>query len=327
MTLPRISVVVPARNAEAWIGETLASIQAQTYPHAWMELILVDDGSTDATRAVASDLLAQSDLVYKFLYTPSCGPSAARNVGWRAARGEWIQFLDADDLIEPDKIATQAPYAADLPAQVGVIFSEWGRLIETPRGWERQTPWVEPFVGEDALRDLIRPDNFVATGSQLQRRAWLADVQGYVEEYRLIEDVDILLRMVIHGSALHSLRAGRALFWYRQRRDSLSRQDPQQFVEGCLRNARLVEMQWRAQNALTSVRGAFLSELYFDGARQLAELDPAAFERTVQWLYAVNPAFTPSEPASLKWLTRLFGYRRAEKIAVRYRKTKARLKA
>ncbi len=327
MSLPRVSVVIPARNAEQWIAETLPSVQAQTYPHELLEIILVDDGSTDATVAVAEDVLAQSDITHTFLYTPSCGPSAARNVGWRAARGEWIQFLDADDVVEPHKIATQAPFAANLPAQVAVVFSEWGRLIETPHGWTQQTPWVEPYVGKDALFDLIRPDNLVHTGAQLQRRTWLENVQGFREEYRLIEDVDILLRMVMQGGALRGVRVGQPLFWYRQRRDSLSRQDPRAFVEGCLRNARLVEAQWRAQNALTPTRAAFLSELYFDGARQLAEADPAAFERTVQWLYAVNPTFTPSEPTSLKWLTRVFGYRNAEKIAVRYRKTKARFKA
>lgn len=326
MTLPYISIVIPARNAEAWIRQTLQSVLAQSYSHERLEIVLVDDGSTDGTRLAANDVLARGDVPYKFLYTPSCGPSAARNVGWRAAQGEWIQFLDADDLIEPAKIERQAPYAAEMPAHVAVVFSEWGRLIETPRGWAQQTPWVEPYVREDVLMDLIRPDNFIHTGAQLQRRTWLEYVQGYAEEFRLIEDVDILLRMVLHGGQLRVLHAGCPLFWYRQRPDSLSRQDPQQFVEGCLRNGRLVEAYWRAQNVLTPARATFLGEMYFNGARQLAARDPDAFERTVQWLYAVNPNFTPSEPVSLKWLTRMIGYRGAEKIAVQYRQAKAYLK-
>jgi len=112
--LPLVSVVVPAFDAAAWIDATLASVVAQTYPRNALEVIVVDDGSTDATGDVAARRLhaggGQHQVIRREI--PG-GPGAARNDGWRRATGEWVQFLDADDLIAPEKIAVQIRDAAD----------------------------------------------------------------------------------------------------------------------------------------------------------------------------------------------------------------------
>lgn len=123
---PLVSIIIPAWNAGRWLDETLRSALAQTWPA--IEIIVVDDGSTDDTLAIARQF--EGPLV-RVVTQPNSGASSARNHGLRLARGDYIQFLDADDLLAPDKIAEQLahPKAGD-PA---VLFSgAWGRFADTP---------------------------------------------------------------------------------------------------------------------------------------------------------------------------------------------------
>lgn len=94
-----ISVIIPAYNAGAWLPATVESVFAQTCPD-W-ELILVDDGSTDNTGALC-DRYAAADSRIRVLHKDNGGPSSARNCGIEAAHGEWLTFLDTDDLLHPE---------------------------------------------------------------------------------------------------------------------------------------------------------------------------------------------------------------------------------
>ena len=102
-----VSIVMPTLNAQAWVVDTIDSVLAQTYPH--IELIVVDDGSTDDTvdvvrRKLAADFKGDWRVIG---LAENRGPSVARNVGLAAARGVWVQFLDSDDFLAPDKLARQ----------------------------------------------------------------------------------------------------------------------------------------------------------------------------------------------------------------------------
>ncbi|WP_245844487.1 glycosyltransferase family 2 protein [Nibricoccus aquaticus] len=103
---PLLSILIPAYNAAPWIDTTLRSALAQTWPNT--ELIVVDDGSTDTTLALANAFAsAHSAASIRVVTQPNRGASAARNHALRLARGDYIQFLDADDWIAPDKITIQ----------------------------------------------------------------------------------------------------------------------------------------------------------------------------------------------------------------------------
>jgi glycosyltransferase involved in cell wall biosynthesis len=101
MTTPLISCVVPVFNGERYIREALDSILGQTYRH--LEVIVADDGSTDGTAAAVAEY---GDRV-SYVRQPNAGPAAARNLGLGAAQGEYVAFLDADDLWHPEKLARQ----------------------------------------------------------------------------------------------------------------------------------------------------------------------------------------------------------------------------
>src|SRR6476469_5199531 len=119
---PLVSVVIPAFDAERFLGEAIESVLAQTY--APVETIVVDDGSSDGTVAVAS-AYAEVTVVEQ----PNGGPAAARNRGFAASRGELIAFHDSDDAMTPDKLEVQAGLLIDRP-EVGCVLAEQELLIE-----------------------------------------------------------------------------------------------------------------------------------------------------------------------------------------------------
>lgn len=100
--MPLVSILIPAYNAAPWIAETIESALAQTWPDK--EIIVVDDGSTDSTVTIAR---RYEDRGVRVFHQKQGGASAARNRAWHESRGEWLQFLDADDLLHGDKIALQ----------------------------------------------------------------------------------------------------------------------------------------------------------------------------------------------------------------------------
>jgi len=103
MDQPLVSIIIPAYNGEEYIAETIDSCFCQTYPR--LEVIVVDDGSTDETRKIIEPLINSGKI--RYVYQKNQGPSVARNAGIRLAAGKYIQFLDADDLLLPEKIQKQ----------------------------------------------------------------------------------------------------------------------------------------------------------------------------------------------------------------------------
>jgi glycosyltransferase involved in cell wall biosynthesis len=325
VTVPRVSVVVPARNAAPWIREALTSALAHAGPRADLEILVVDDGSTDDTVAIARDVLATGGVEHQVLTGGNgTGPAATRNRGWPRARAPWIQFLDADDIIAPGKIAHQLAVAERAPGDVALVFSPWGRLVARGGAWATTGDRVHPVIGADPLRDVLAPDNFIATGSQIVRGAWLERLHGFVETHRLLEDVDLLMRIVMAGGRLVEAASDEQLFWYRRHPTSASRRNRLAFAHAEVRNGKAAEAHWRAISggALTSGRAEFLADLYFDAARVLAQEHDPAFDALTAHILTLAPSFTPKAPALLRELSRIVGYRRAERFAVSYRRLK-----
>ncbi len=122
---PLVSILIPAYNAEKWIASTIESALAQT----WLdkEIIVVDDGSIDQTRAIAKNF--ESSII-KVISQENRGASAARNAALNLAKGDFIQYLDADDLLAPDKIERQLNML--LPANLDcIVAGEWARFYKT----------------------------------------------------------------------------------------------------------------------------------------------------------------------------------------------------
>lgn len=103
-----VSIITPLYNSEAFITETITSVLNQTYKH-W-ELVLIDDASTDATCSIASDFVAKHPNIFLLKNETNLGAGHSRNRGIQVAQGDFIAFLDADDLWKPEKLEKQIQF-------------------------------------------------------------------------------------------------------------------------------------------------------------------------------------------------------------------------
>ena len=180
----RISVVIPTHQRAALLPRALSSVYAQTLPA--FEVILVDDGSTDATRR-----LVQSDYPgCRYLYQENLGVSSARNLGIAAAQGEWIAFLDSDDQWLPGKLAAQSQLFASLPEY---------RICHTEEIWIRDGRRVNPMkkhakTGGRIFRRCL-PLCVISPSSVLIERSLLYEVGLFDQSLPACEDYDLWLRV------------------------------------------------------------------------------------------------------------------------------------
>jgi GT2 family glycosyltransferase len=180
---PLVSILIPAFNVERWIGATLSSALGQTWRP--IEVIVVDDGSRDGTAAAA---LAFEDRGVRVIRQPHGGAAAARNQAFRASRGEYIQYLDADDLLAPDKIERQLAVALAQGGARTLLSSAWGRFFyRTSRARFRPTAlWADLSPAECMLRKMEQ-NVFMQTGAWLMPRA-LAEAAGQWNTRLLTDD-------------------------------------------------------------------------------------------------------------------------------------------
>jgi len=155
---PVVSVVVPAFNAAATIEETLQSISQQT--HRNLEVIVVDDGSSDDTAALVRRHSVR-DPRFRVISQPNGGVASARNAGVRASHGEFVAFIDADDLWHPTKIAKQAAALLAGGPETALVYSPFrvidsaGNVIGSPHkygvnGWVFHSDTVEAYRNRQA---------------------------------------------------------------------------------------------------------------------------------------------------------------------------------
>ncbi|MBD3296626.1 MAG: glycosyltransferase [Candidatus Omnitrophica bacterium] len=184
---PKVSIVVPAYNRARLLEGCLLNLLEQTYPD--LEIIVVDDGSTDDTARVVE---ATDDGRLKYIrHDINRGLPAARNTGIRASSGEFIAFQDTDDRWEKDKTRIQMDIFRDLPLEVGVVYSNVSRAVG---GREYIVPGKK-HAGDGNIRTGILYGNFIAVISAVVRRACF-DKAGYFDE-RLpsLEDWELWIRI------------------------------------------------------------------------------------------------------------------------------------
>ncbi|MDE2181834.1 MAG: glycosyltransferase family 2 protein [Alphaproteobacteria bacterium] len=194
---PSVSVVIPAHNAADTLGRALESVFAQTRPP--QEVIVVDDGSTDATGDVARSYAARG---VNILARPVReGAAAARNAGVRAATGDWVAFLDADDEWLPSKLERQMAAIDRQPEAIFAFCASHeiapdGRLLGDTYGGRPVT------AGRDMWKALLA-SNFVATPTVLARRSVLAALGGFDESLKVAEDQDMWIRLALAGASVY----------------------------------------------------------------------------------------------------------------------------
>lgn len=205
---PLISIITPAYNAERWLEETLASVQAQTWKN-W-EWLICDDGSTDGTRALLNQLAEQEPRLRILGDGSNHGAAAARNQSLAAAAGELLAFLDCDDRWEPTKLERQAAYLEANDEAAGV--ATWFELFGDPEAVARGVR-IHPSGRVCTRREALQGTTFLTSSLLLRRSVYLAE-GGMDTDPRLRsgQDYEYFFRLVSNHS-IH--RLPEVLTWWR----------------------------------------------------------------------------------------------------------------
>lgn len=221
MPAPAVSVVVTTHNSSDQVEAGLRSVLAQTFGD--FEVILVDDASSDQTCSTVEEVL-RGRCVHRIIRLPkNCGgPAEPRNVGIRAAAGEWVALLDADDMWHPQKLEVQLLTAGRTGARFVSTEKRWFRA---PSETDARQQEVHPLDGHDLRRvgtRQLRRKNFLCTSSVLaERRILAAHPFDPDPAYRAVEDYRCWLD--VHQSALgESLQILTPFVFYRVSSGSIS---------------------------------------------------------------------------------------------------------
>lgn len=214
-----VSVIVPCYNHGAFLADAVSSILSQDYPD--VDLIVVDDGSTDKTSAVAASFGPR----VRYVFQPNAGLSAARNAGIAAARGDVLVFLDADDMLAEGWLSALAQKVATEAGPI-VVHGGWSYVDAT--GSHVKSIASRPVVG-DARRAFVQGNRFPVCVAGVSR-----SVFGLVGAFRCdlnaCEDWDFWIRAAFAGTSFHALDARAAL--YRRHHGTISTDHARMWVAG-----------------------------------------------------------------------------------------------
>jgi glycosyltransferase involved in cell wall biosynthesis len=299
--MPAVSVVIPCYNAARWLPATLASVTAQKGVD--FEVIVVDDGSTDGSAEVARRVCPDASIIR----TENQGASAARNLGTAHVRGEFVQYLDADDLLAPDKLQVQLATLERTGADVA--YGDWQKLAERQSG---------DFVEGEIIRRQLHEDPAIALftyfwcppAAYLFRRGIVDKVGSWNLRLPVIQDARFALDCALH-QAKFVYCPGLMAFYREHYRNSLSKRDNAAFVRDCLTNALEVRQYWERQGSLSvQQRDAVRDALHFVVMWACGN-DPVTYQRACEAIQEFTAGFTPGANWISRMVFRLLPYRYA----------------
>jgi hypothetical protein len=315
-----VSAIIPTFNSREYVRCAIESVLGQTYPN--IEIVIVDDGSTDETVEMVKNFLKRSDKNWQVLSLgKNRGPSVARNAGYLAARGTWLQFLDSDDMLMPNKIECEVAVAAKVANDVAVVHSPWNMGFFRESG---QIEWLGP-TKRSCMRNqhpiMCLVEGRPLLGSSLVRRCALNEVGGFDESLRFWECEEINVRLARVGT-FEPVQSNTPQYVWRMRSDEVYIGGP-----GSRYNLKDVAIGWitQAVNAADSRhlqdlrlsdddRRLVLNECTLWG-RHLYSQDRTIFRDYLRLARTLDPQVAPSYPRYISMLSRWVGYEAAEGAA------------
>ncbi len=248
---PLVSVIIPAYNSERYIAETLESVFAQTYRN--LEVIVVDDGSTDGTR----ELIQTGFPKVRYFWKPNGGAPSGRNLGIRNARGDLIAFVDSDDLWLPKKLEAQVRLFTDDPTLVWSYTDCYDFVGQPDHIAGRSSRLARPFEG-DILPALFL-GNFISSPTVVLRREVFDTAGLWDAGVAPVEDWDLWLRVAAQFSIKY---LDEPLALHRRHSDStIANIHPQEFLD--IHLAVLRQVLERHPDRLRSLWRPAIANVYF----------------------------------------------------------------
>ena len=262
-TPPRVSVIIPAYNAELYVADCLGSVIAQTFIN-W-EAIVVDDGSTDNTATIVRDL-AERDTRITYVFQENGKQGKARNTAIAHARAPLLAFLDADDLWEADKVALQLQAMAATGADI--VYSDGTVFDAEQKDGDVSFKVRTGLTAGRAMFDHLLLHNTVPVASVLMRKSTLEAVGGFEErlEFQACEDYDLWLKAAKSGAVFFGMPD--KLVKYRRHPNAATHRESNVFqpmlrvvarhIDGG--NLRQVDKKWRIRGLYRRIIEALLNE-------------------------------------------------------------------
>ncbi len=223
----RVSVIITTFNSEKYLGSAINSVLSQTFND--FEIIVIDDGSdTTAGKDIVSAIKKskKNHIIYK--YQNNKGPASARNKGLLISSGEYVAFLDSDDLYRSNKLAIQVSLLDQLDKTYAFIAGGGRKFSDNNKKKKIMLP--KNLDGRCYCDIINKSANIIGTGTQLFRKSAIDDIGGYDESLWRNEDIDLLVRL----SYKYKFKTHKDIVLeYRTRPDSLSNKDIKSSLENC----------------------------------------------------------------------------------------------
>jgi glycosyltransferase involved in cell wall biosynthesis len=314
-----VSIIIPCYNAEKWIREAIDSCLNQTYPN--IEIIVIDDGSTDRSLEFIKNY--GNKIIWKT--GENRGGNHARNRGFSLSRGEYIQFLDADDYILPEKITRQVNFLEENNADV--VYGDWRHQKHFTDG---------KFILEDIqvsgqqsniLASLLA-DWWVSPACILFNREAVEKSGGWDETLKAGQDRDFFLSVVINNAKV-SYQPGCYSIYRRYGNVTVSSSSQINYLKSHEKIVQKAEKKLSQQKKLTAEYRCALAQSYFVMARKYLEIDSDKYYQLLNKALALCPKFQPDHKhrtAAYNLVQNIFGFKIIETIIISIKLLKIKLK-
>lgn len=281
----KVSIVIPCFNSEKWIGEAIQSCLDQTYRP--IEIVVVDDGSTDNSLEKITGYSRAFPEIVRVIACTNGGPSAARNRGLESVSGAYLQYLDADDLLVPDKLATQVQFLESNP-DVNVVYGDWRYLIQDGIQSSRLSDVCVMTAMEDPLEAHLSgwwaPLNAFLSRTETTAR-WDSTTLPY-------DDHDYWIQVAMNGHAF-LYQPGYVSLYRIYGNASFSQADPLKGIKGHGRTLEKAEEQLKRAGRLDERYKKALAGFYFVLMQGCKGLDEELFRCHKEKVLSLDPDFKP----------------------------------
>jgi len=296
-----VSVIIPAYNAAQTIVETLDSVFAQTFKN--LEVIVINDGSKDKTLAILEDYSKPINIIS----TENKGVSHARSSGFKHSKGDYIQYLDADDLLMPKKIELQLE--ALIMHNADVAYGDWQKFsVENNEIIISET--IEREIEGDLEIALFTyfwcPPAAILYSKRICEQLKWNESLPIIQDARYFLDAAIAIGKFVYTKGIMAqYRTGLT--------NSLSQKSDLKFVQDLYENTKGVYAVWKVDINMDK-KSAIINSLRHC-INRLSVLDKSLAKQAIEFLLKIEPDYLPVEKGILRTLSKIIGYKHAEKVA------------